>query len=124
PNQTISITDLTGGQGISTGAPNINGSTATWTVSGVIPSGDRVQLVIPGVTNPATGSYTITISTSSDNGAATPAYQIAAGAPVPSFGPSILVSSLAASAPGITYEVTFFNTGTLTQANGDTISLT
>ena len=65
PNQGISVTDLTGGQGFGTSAPTINGSTATWTVNGVVPAGDRIELQLDGITNPTTGGN-VGISTSSD----------------------------------------------------------
>ena len=67
PNQTISVTDLTGGQNIGTGNPTLtnSGATATWTVGGVVPAGDRIELQLDGITNPTTGG-TVTVSTSSD----------------------------------------------------------
>ena len=129
PTTGIAITDVSGGQQISTGAATLtNGAaTATWTINEVIPAGDRVQLVVTGVTNPpANDSNQITVSTSSDNGASTPTYQIEPAnlnPPPPSFGPSILVSSPAAGVTGVTYEVTFFNTTALASGTG-TISLT
>ena len=43
----------------------MTGSTATYTVFGVVPAGDRIELQLDGITNPSTGG-TIGVSTSSD----------------------------------------------------------
>ena len=53
PTSGIAITDISGGQSISTGSATLGGggSTATWTVNEVIPSGDRIELQLDGLKN-------------------------------------------------------------------------
>ena len=122
PNQGLSVTDLSTGQGFGTSAPSVTGSSATYTVFGVVPAGDRIELQLDGVTNPSTGG-TIGVSTSSDpTPVNTPAFSLAPAQQVSS--PNVVLSTRAQAAKGVSYTVDFTasSTGELQPSQG-TITL-
>jgi hypothetical protein len=115
PNQSISGTDVTTGEPISTsGSPTFqNGhATATWTVYYYdnIAAGDRLALSIPGVTNP-TSSGTPSIATSSDTVAANAAVITPTSAQSVS-SPQVSPSTTTSGATGVTYTALFTLSGT------------
>ncbi|WP_203756465.1 IPT/TIG domain-containing protein, partial [Actinoplanes cyaneus] len=85
---------------------------------GEVGAGRQMQLVFDGVTNPAAaGSYSLTVSTSSDT-AASARYSIVGGGSVS--GVSVGLSTPAAGVKGVTYTVLFTTsaTGTLHDGGG------
>ena len=128
PNEAVQVTDLStaANLGVAFAPTFTNGhATATWLVSSTVPPGDSIQVTIPGVTNPAAGTYQVKVSTSSDGPASTPSFQIGPSATPPVVGPEVFPSSTAASATGVNYALIFTTTssGSLT-ANQGSITLT
>ena len=123
PDAGIGGRDLTSGESVFAGEDSIAnaGATGTWTMESPVAAGDRIELDIPGVTNPATGG-TVTISTSSDSAATTSFSTVARG----SVGsPTATLSTVGAHATGVAYLVGFTpsSTGGLAAFNG-TIKIT
>ncbi len=122
------VYDVTAGQDLGYsrgGALSNGGTTATWTVEPLIPAGHEIRLTIEGMTNPAAGSHTMKISTSSDPTVIrTPSYSTT---PMQVIGsPSLEVTQPAvAHESGVTYTVQFTtsSTGELVAGNGQ-ITLT
>ena len=81
----FTVEDVTTGQSVDEGAYSITGSTAQVATNGLaIAGGDQVLVTLNDVTNgPATGTNTLTVSTSSDTAAATGSFTLVAQNPLP-----------------------------------------
>ena len=79
---------------------------ATYRVGASVSSGDSVSLVIPQVTNPAAGSNTLSVSTSSDSVAASSS-TYATTAPLAVTALGVSRSSQVTGATGVTYSAAF-----------------
>ena len=112
PNECIGVFDLTLNRdlGCAYSATFSNGNaTATWTASGTIPAGHRIELTIAGVTNPSAGGN-VTVSTSSDRSTSVPLPALTARGSVSS--PSVSFSTSAIGAAAVTYKVGFATSST------------
>jgi large repetitive protein len=82
------------------------GAAVTIVIPNAINAGDHLSLVVSNVVNPAAGSDTLAVSTSSDTEPSTSAsYTVSSAAQVSQ--PSVSLSSYAAGATGVTYTVGF-----------------
>jgi PKD domain/Bacterial Ig-like domain (group 3)/Carboxypeptidase regulatory-like domain/Putative Ig domain len=97
-----------------------DGSSATWTVAQSVPAGDVIDLSVDAVTNPGPGTYTWSVSTSSDPA---PVQSSAFSVVAPSSVQDVTipyVSNYRAGVIGTTYEVDFTTspTGALQAGSG------
>jgi hypothetical protein len=105
---------------------NVSGTTVTCNLFGgeTIAASTNVQIILDGVTNPAAGSYHLTVNTSSDTTVVTsPTYTVSAAGTLT--GLTVVESSNKTSATNVTYTVTFktSTTGGLSADAGSTITV-
>lgn len=110
PSGSIDVYDLTDRHDLGTTGPSTlsnGGATATWTVGGSgVPAGCQIVLTVTGVTNPGVGSDQLDVATSSDTvEAQSGAYTISAAHAVSA--PSVTMTTAAAGATGVTYQIEF-----------------
>ena len=127
PNEAVQVTDLStaANLGVAFGPTFTNGrATATWHAGAAVPAGHRIELTIPGVTNPPAGGGQVRVSTSADSTpAGTSPYTLTAPQSISS--PTVSLTTPVKDAHGVSYMVGFTtsstgalagNTGTITVA--------
>ncbi len=127
PDSRVDVFDVTANQDLgASGYPTLSagGATATWPLGLAyrVPAGDTLRVTIPGVINPNAGSYQLSVATSSDGAAKTPAYVVNPAGAVSA--PQVALTSSAAGATEVRYRATFGLSSAGTLASGGTIALT